>query len=144
MKEALQRYGNCFVCGDSNKSGLDLQFYFEDGRATAEFTPDRNLEGFKGILHGGILSAVLDEVMFKAVQGKRILTVTARMDIKFKKPAKIGEKLLLEGWIKEDKGKMIITEGTVYTTDSTLIAEAEGSYFRVNEEMRKELQRSLE
>ncbi len=144
MKKSILSYSNCFVCGDKNDSGLNIQFVSETGKAKAEFKPGRNFEGYQGILHGGILSTVLDEVMIKAVLAQGIMAVTARMEIKFKKPARIGEKLHLEGWIKVDKEKMILTEGKVTRPDGSLIAEGKGTYFRVKDEFKEQLIQGLD
>ncbi|MCJ7508588.1 MAG: PaaI family thioesterase [candidate division Zixibacteria bacterium] len=140
----IQRYSHCFVCGDKNDIGLKVNFFEEEGKAKAEFVPTGKLEGYKDILHGGILAALLDEVMIKSIIAKGILTVTSQMEIEFKKPAKTGERLFLEGEIKEDTGKIILTEGKALTQDGNLIAQAKGKYFRVKDEMKELLNRSLD
>jgi uncharacterized protein (TIGR00369 family) len=140
----IQRYSHCFVCGNKNDIGLKVDFFEEGGRAKAQFIPTDKLEGYKEILHGGILAALLDEVMIKSIIAKGILTVTSRMEIEFKKPAKIGEQLFLEGEIKNDKGKIILAEGKVFLEDGSMIAQAKGNYFRVKDEMKGLLNRSLD
>lgn len=49
----------CFVCGTKNKAGLKLNFEVKDEIIKAEFIPDKRLQGFEGIVHGGIVAAVL-------------------------------------------------------------------------------------
>jgi uncharacterized protein (TIGR00369 family) len=144
MAKLIQRYNHCFVCGDKNDIGLKIDFFYDEGKAIAEYTPSRSFEGYRNVLHGGIISTLLDEVMIKAILAKGILTVTSRMDVKFKKPAKIGERLLLEGKIKEDKGNIIITEGKVFNQAGSLIATAQGTYFRVKGQVKELLDRSFE
>lgn len=101
MIEEIINYKGCFVCGEDNKSGLKLNFYFDSAskKAWTEFVPDRHFEGYRDILHGGIISSVLDEVMIKAILYENILAVTSKLTIEFKQPAAIGEKLRAEGWI---------------------------------------------
>lgn len=55
----------CFGCGRLNARGLQLEFAFtpENDAVWAPFTPCREHEGFAAIVHGGIVTAVLDEVM---------------------------------------------------------------------------------
>jgi len=139
----IQKYSHCFVCGDKNEIGLKIDFFDEDGKAKTEFTPTHNFEGYKDILHGGIICTILDEVMIKSIIAQDILTVTLEMDIRFKKMTRIGEKLLFEGWIKEDKGKIIITNGTATKTDGTVVAVAKGKYFKVKDDMKHLLGDSL-
>ena len=140
----IQKYSHCFVCGDKNDIGLKVAFFEEEGKAKAEFVSTARLEGYKDILHGGILAALLDEVMIKSIIAKGILTVTSHLEVEFRKPAKIGEKLFLEGKIKNEKGKMILTEGKVFRENGDVIARARGKYFKVKEEMRRILNRSLD
>ena len=141
--KAIQRYGNCFVCGDNNDIGLKLDFYEKDGKARAEFTPTKNFEGYKDILHGGILSTLLDEVMIKSILAKEILTVTSQIEVKFKKPAVIGEKLIIEGGITGERGRLILTEGKVFREDGTVVAEAKGKFFRTEGTIKKQLEQGM-
>lgn len=141
--KAIQRYGNCFVCGDNNDIGLKLDFYEKDGKARAEFTPTKNFEGYKDILHGGILSTLLDEVMIKSILAKKILTVTSQIEVKFKKPAVIGEKLIIEGGITAERGRLIFTEGKVFREDGTVVAEAKGKFFRTEGRIKKQLEQGM-
>ncbi len=141
--KAIQRYGNCFVCGDNNDIGLKLDFYEKDGKARAEFTPTKNFEGYKDILHGGILSTLLDEVMIKSILAKEILTVTSQIEVKFKKPAVIGEKLIIEGGITGERGRLILAEGKVFREDGTVVAEAKGKFFRTEGRIKKQLEQGM-
>ncbi len=141
--KAIQRYGNCFVCGDKNDIGLKLDFYEKDGKARAEFTPTKSFEGYKGILHGGILSTLLDEVMIKSILAKGILTVTSQIEVKFKKPAIIGEKLIIEGEIMGERGRLVLTEGKVFKEDGIVVAEAKGKFFRAEGRIKKQLEQGL-
>lgn len=135
----LERYRHCFVCGDKNPIGLKIDFHYEEGKAKACFTPAEEYEGYRDILHGGILAAVLDEVMVKAVLAEGIPALTSRMDVRYRLPAVIGEELFLEGWITEAKSRLIMTAGKVSRKDGIIVAEAGGTYFRVRGEMAEKL-----
>lgn len=138
--KAIPNYPYCFVCGDKNKIGLKVAFFYEDGKAKAQYTPTREFEGYKDICHGGILSSLLDEVMIYSLIAQGIITVTVQIEVKFKKPAKIGELLFLEGQLTEDKGKILITEGKIFKQDGTIIAQSKGKFFRAEGEMKKEIE----
>ncbi len=138
--KAIPNYPYCFVCGDKNKIGLKVAFFYENGKAKAQYTPTPEFEGYKDILHGGILSALLDEVMIYSIIAQGIISVTIQMEVKFKKPAKIGEKLLLEGRVTDDKGKILLTEGKIFRQDGTIIAESKGKFFRAEGEMKKDIE----
>jgi len=140
----IKRYSNCFVCGDKNKCGLKVDFFYDKGVAKAEYKASPDFEGYKEILHGGIISALLDEVMIKSVLAQDILAVTASIEVRFKQPIKTGERFLLEGKILKEKGKIITTEGKVLKEDKTVAALGFAKYVRADEKMRPLLEESLE
>ena len=53
----------CFVCGPKNPVGLKVSFNWDGKVARAEFTPNRSHQGWSGVVHGGIISCLLDEAM---------------------------------------------------------------------------------
>ncbi len=140
----MQRYPQCFVCGDQNPFGLNVPFYTKDGKVVAEYVAGSHFQGYRNILHGGILSALLDEVMIRAVLAKGIFSLTSEIRVKFKKIVEIGDKLYLEGRMVEDKGKILLAEGKITNPQNELIAEGEGKFFRAKKEMEKLLAQSLE
>ncbi len=130
MRELIKRYENCFVCGDKNQIGLRVDFFYEEGRAKAEFTPSLNHEGYADTLHGGLIAALLDEVMIKSILAEGIISLTTRLEVRFKRKARVGEKLFLEGWVEKKRGRIIFTKGRILVQNEDIIAEAEGAYFR--------------
>lgn len=140
----MKRYPNCFVCGDKNPIGLNVPFYVKNDRVVAEYTAGRNFEGYKDILHGGILSSLLDEVMIRAVLAKGINCLTSEIRVKFKKMVKTGEKLHMEGWMVEDKGRILVAQGKITKQNGEVVAEGEGKFFRAQGELEKLLLQALE
>ena len=128
MKEIV-KYAGCFVCGDKNPIGLAVKFYEKEGGAAAEFVPQEVLEGYKGLLHGGILSSLLDEVMIKAVLVKNVYCVTAELTVRYKKPVAIADRLLLFGCIEKENGRVYTTKGWAKNQKGEVAAEAKGKYF---------------
>ena len=142
MKE-FRDYPNCFICGKDNPIGLKIEFEMKDGKATAEYTPIRHFEGYKDVLHGGIISSLLDEVMAYAVFSQGFVAVTTHMEVKFRKAAKIGEKLLLEGNIVGNRGKLIRVEGKILNQEGQIIATGKGKFFKAEGELREQLLQGL-
>jgi uncharacterized protein (TIGR00369 family) len=140
----LKRYSQCFICGDKNPFGLNVEFYQKEGRVVGEYTVQDHFQGYKNILHGGILSALLDEVMIKSILAQDILTLTCEIKVRFKKPVKTGERLFLEGKLTENKGKIFLAEGKITNESGEVVANAEGKFFRAEGEMKKLLSESLE
>ncbi|HEK86340.1 MAG: PaaI family thioesterase [Candidatus Saccharicenans sp.] len=144
MIEKIINYNGCFVCGDENPAGLRLNFYFDPGerKAWTELVPGQHFEGYRGVLHGGIISSILDEVMIKAILQDNILAVTSKLTIEFKKPAIIGEKLRAEGWVTGRKGKVFFTEGRLLRANGQLIATGSGIYVRAEGDLAEQLKMS--
>jgi uncharacterized protein (TIGR00369 family) len=140
----MKRYPGCFVCGDKNPIGLGVPFYFNGDEVVAEYTAGRDFEGYKDVLHGGILSALLDEVMIRSILALDIYCVTSEIRVKFKKMVKTGDKLSLVGRLVEDKGRILAAEGRITNQQNDVVAEGEAKFFRVDGEMQKQLAQELE
>jgi uncharacterized protein (TIGR00369 family) len=125
----------CYVCGNKNPAGLAVDFKIDaDARSiSASFTPSEDHQGFEGLVHGGILSALLDEAMAKLAYGVGLPAVTAELTIKFKAPAAPGEELLVSARLTEDTKKLITAEATI-TRGPVVIAEAKGKLLKVSSE----------
>ena len=143
MKE-IDKYKYCFVCGDENPHGLKVKFFSDGEVAKAEYTAGSDFQGYKDMFHGGILVSLLDEVMIKAVIARGLVVVTVGMEIAFKKPVKIGQRILLTGKMLEQKKRIIRTEGKARLENGDIVATASGKYFVADEKMRQKLQESLE
>ena len=149
----LKRYSQCFICGDRNPFGLNVEFYQKEDKVVGEYIVQDHFQGYKNILHGGILSALLDEVMIKSILAQDILTLTCEVKVRFKKPVKIGQRLFLEGkptgvnravYPTRNKGKILLAEGKIKDEDGNVVATAEGKFFRAEGEMKTLLSQSLE
>jgi acyl-coenzyme A thioesterase PaaI-like protein len=79
----FETYGNCFVCGKNNPGGLQLSFEIDKERQTLKttFVASPTFQGWDGIVHGGIISTLLDEAMAKLVYELGYQSVTASLEI---------------------------------------------------------------
>ncbi len=127
MKEIV--YNECFACGQNNPIGLKLQFEYEDNHAIANWECPQQYAGYPGLIHGGIVSTLLDEAMAKIVIKNVGEAVTGKMSVTFRNPLYIGEKVTLIGEISEVKGKIIKTKAKIMSKDM-IIAEATAIYIK--------------
>jgi uncharacterized protein (TIGR00369 family) len=116
---------HCFVCGSRNPIGLRLAFTVRDGRVTAEFTPSDLHVGFTGIVHGGILAAVLDDAMAAVGFYQGEPTVTARLSVRYRRPARPGERLHVEAEETGRRGSISIGRATLRRADGVVVADAD-------------------
>ena len=110
----------CFVCGELNQSGLRLNPEGKDGKGTIHWTPTREYQGYTGVLHGGITSALMDEAMAYAALSVVATAVTAEITINFRKPVLTDESIIAEGKVVEQRGKIILTSGRILQKDNIM------------------------
>ncbi|HAX99538.1 MAG TPA: hypothetical protein DCY12_11795 [Candidatus Atribacteria bacterium] len=121
----FENYGKCFVCGENNPGGLRLSFDIDKKKQTLKttFIGDPVFQGWDGIVHGGIISTLLDEVMSKLSCELGYNTITATLEIKFKNPAPILEPLHIYGEITEVKKRLVKAKAHVTNESGTVLAE---------------------
>jgi uncharacterized protein (TIGR00369 family) len=130
MKMNLEDDHYCFVCGEENPSGLHLKFSASKGKILTEFIPRKIHQGYKNIVHGGIISTLLDEAMVKAALMQGMPAVTAEITVRFRTPLMAGEKVIVEAEIKKMNKKIIETSAVMKKEDDTVIAEAHAKLLR--------------
>lgn len=122
----------CFGCGAANPYGLHLSFATDADGVRATFTPLLVHQGYERIIHGGIISTLLDEAMAWAVATAGIWAVTGEMQVRFRRPLHVGEIVALHGAVAEVRSRAISTSGKVVReADGELIAEATALFVRV-------------
>lgn len=132
----------CFACGRQNPIGLQLEFDVSRDQAIARFNGNRQYQGYDGTLHGGIVTALLDETMGWAIFHQGIWGVTARITVTFREAVPLGEDLLVTGRVVKDRSRAIETHGALTrVSDGALLAEAEGLFMRMPEERKSELEK---
>jgi len=136
---------HCFACGELNEMGLHLALKFEPRRCYVELTiPDR-FEGWEGLIHGGIVTTILDEVMAWALIEQDSWGVTARMSVQFHRPVLVGQAIRAEGWIVESKRRIQRTAGRIVEAETGLeLATADATYVAASEARKRELKARYE
>lgn len=130
MKHNLEDDHYCFVCGKENPSGLHLTFAACDNKVRTEFIPQKIHQGYKDIVHGGLIAAILDEAMVKASLTQGMPAVTAELTVRFKSPLMAGEKTLIEAHIVKTNKKIVETYAIIKKCDNTPIAEGHAKLLR--------------
>ena len=115
----------CFVCGVDNPTGLKTRFDIdrETGSASAQLTLEPQFQGWKDVIHGGILATLLDEVAIYACRCRGEQFVTVEINVRFRKPVPVGSTIDLKGQIVENKRKLFLVQSSI-EIDGALYAEA--------------------
>ncbi len=124
--------GNCFVCGEKNPAGLKLKFKLDREKRFLQtiFVPGPTHQGWDGIVHGGIISTLLDEVMAKLVYELGYPAVTASLEVRFKRPAPILEPLRVHGEIAEESKRLIRAKASISMEDGTVLATGTSTFIK--------------
>ena len=131
----------CFACGRANPHGLHLDFDVSRDRATTRFVAAREHTGYDGAVHGGIVSALLDETMGWAIFHQGVWGVTGKLSVTFRRPVPVGEELIVTGEVTKDSRRAIETHGEIRDAAGTLLAEAEALFLVMPEDQRRALEK---
>jgi uncharacterized protein (TIGR00369 family) len=128
----FKTYGNCFVCGEKNSGGLRLVFKIDPERKTLKttFVANPTYQGWDGLVHGGIISTLLDEAMAKLVYELGYQAVTASLEVRFKKPAPILKPLLVYGEITEVSKRLIRAKAHIAEENGTVLATGISTFLK--------------
>ena len=125
-------YSMCFGCGQDNPIGLKLSFQWDGKTARAEFTPGELYQGWSGFVHGGIITCLLDEAMAYAALFGGVNCITAKMQVRLRRLALVGEPLVITSSIIKKTKRLVETKAAVSLKDGTPIAESTSTQFVVS------------
>jgi len=142
-KQPNSRY--CFLCGISNPIGLGIRFY-EEGtdRVIARYRPREEHQGYPGVLHGGIASALLDETIGRTLVPHDLWAMTVELAVRFHKPIPVGEAVTVVGELVRLRSRTMEGRGEIRLSDGSLAASAEAKYILLNEEQTERFRQELE
>jgi acyl-coenzyme A thioesterase PaaI-like protein len=124
----------CFVCGQRNPIGLRIKFDVdsENLRIRGSFVPRSEHQGYAGIMHGGLVCALLDEAMVKVLWESGITAVSAWLEVRLAKPVPLDEQVIIKGWVTSRRGKVYSMAARLENNAGTVLAEAEGKCVKVS------------
>lgn len=132
MRE-LPHTHSCFVCGDSNASGLQLRFETDGRVVQARFLPRPEHIGFKATVHGGLIATVLDEIMVWACAvATRRFAWCAELNVRFVSPLRPGEEALAVAELTVNRrDKIFEATAELRNAGGTVFASATGKYLPI-------------
>jgi acyl-coenzyme A thioesterase PaaI-like protein len=128
----------CFLCGRENPVGLKMTWYNdqENQRVITTVTVPEHFNSYPGIVHGGIVAALLDETSGRAIllNDDDKLFVTARLDIRYRNPTPTEVPLTVIGWAEKDKTNHARVKAEIRLPDGSVTAEASALVVRPSQE----------
>jgi uncharacterized protein (TIGR00369 family) len=134
MRRQLPNSAGCYVCGSENPRGLGVRFDVEAGVVCTRFVPHQDHCGYNDRVHGGVMAALLDEVMGWAPSViKRRFCVAAEIVIRYLKPLPIGQAVTVRGEMTADRGRLWEARGEIMDDAGNVYARGSGKYHPLSE-----------
>lgn len=127
-------HNGCFVCGGNNSYGLKADFRLENGELTGTFIPQEEHQLLPEVIHGGVISSLLDGAMAKLLFLKGTVALTVRLRVDFRKIVNVGETLKIRAALLKQRHKLFIVKAKLFSPDGTVAAEATGTFLKRTEE----------
>ena len=118
----------CFACGKDNPFGLHMEFTEEGQDYVCRWTPQAHLQGWSRILHGGIVTTLLDETMtWRLISlGKHV--VTAEMTVRLKQPTPLDQELTVRARVTVERRRYYEAASEISLPDGTVTATATAKF----------------
>jgi acyl-coenzyme A thioesterase PaaI-like protein len=122
--------GNCFACGPTNPIGMHVHFDRAEGAegVCARLSLAPEYQGWRGIAHGGIVMALLDEAMAHAAGYAGHRGVSAHVSVRFRKPVPLEEPIEVRGRVTWQRRNVLGVEASILNSAGAVLAHAEGSF----------------
>jgi uncharacterized protein (TIGR00369 family) len=128
----------CYGCGEDNEHGLRLRPYHDGEWIVAEYTAEKRHRGFSRVVHGGVIAALLDEILTCASSiAMDELAATVGLEVEFKAPMIIGERYLIRARHLGGKEGRHSSEGEITSESGKVIARGRGHFIMLTPERAK-------
>jgi uncharacterized protein (TIGR00369 family) len=132
---------NCFGCAPENPIGLHMEFFEEGDDILCFWRPCDYYQGWMGVLHGGIISTLIDETAGWVVTRKlQAAGMTSRLNVAFHKAVMSNDvQITIKARLVEQKRQFATISVIVENAHGEVCAEGEAIYFVLSEEKSKEM-----
>lgn len=139
MKYKVQRKQfvskNCFVCGIENQGSLKTKFYeLENGELMSISKPNPTHQSYPDRMHGGIISAIIDEAIGRAIMidDPEAWGVTVELNIKYKKPVPLDKPVKSVARITRNTRLIFEGTGEIILEDGSIAATGYAKYVKMS------------
>lgn len=100
-------HAECLLCGEKNPWSLGLAFEPDgEGGVRTTLEPDDRLQGYDGMLHGGVAASLLDAAMTHCLFHRGVRAVTADLHIRYPHPVPMGIQIGLRAWVTDARAPL--------------------------------------
>lgn len=127
----------CMICGLDNEAGVKAPFYnMEDGSVMTLFQYKQHHQSYPGRVHGGLITAMLDEMGLRALWAKNgneeTFGVTVSLDTKYRKPVPYCTDLIGKGIVVKENNRFLVTETSIMDTEGNVLANGTIKYIKLD------------
>ena len=127
----------CAICGLDNKYGLRAPFYnMEDGSVMTKFKYREEHQSYPGRVHGGLITAMLDEMGLRALWTKKLneetFGVTISLDTKYRKPVPYDVELIGKGMLIKENSKFFTVDSSIMDLQGNILANGVIKYIKLD------------
>lgn len=120
----------CLMCGRDNPLSFGLKFIQDDsGAVSTTFTGNCSLQGYTGIMHGGVLSALLDTAMAQCLLHQDIEAVTGELSVRYLEQIDCEESMLIRAWIDSSLPPLYHLKSQIIINDK-VVCKAKGRFMQ--------------
>ncbi|MFH1563199.1 MAG: PaaI family thioesterase [Nitrospirota bacterium] len=127
----LKDDGMCFACGKKNDFGLKLDFKIQGQTSNTKFVFKKIHQGYSDIVHGGIITTILDEAMGRLLFDLGILSLTVWLEVRFLHSVKVREEVFIKGEIIKQTRKIIESQAEMRLKNGQIVAQAKAKFLRI-------------
>lgn len=120
----------CILCGCKNPWSLKLSFNYDGKYAYTSFRPNPALAGYKGILHGGVISAILDSAMTNCLFHQGVKAVTGELNVKFVYSVPCMQALDIKAWVQSSRSPLYKLKSEI-SIEGKIMAWAEAKFMKI-------------
>jgi acyl-coenzyme A thioesterase PaaI-like protein len=121
----------CIMCGTNNELSFNLKFDSDEtGSVSTIFQGNHKLQGYKGLMHGGIISSLLDCAMTYCLFSRDVEARTAEIIVRFIKPVPYDASLFIKAWVTSAHRSLYKLQAEL-STNGELLAKAEGKFIEI-------------
>ena len=125
----------CFVCGEENHAGLQTRFFVEDGHVKAKLRPQDHHCGYRNVVHGGVVAALLDECMgWAAARAIGRMCLTAELTVRYVKNVPQDRELTCVTKVEKSSRRLAYAKGEIVDDEGEVYARAEGKFMPMSAE----------
>lgn len=138
--EQMAHFEECIVSGRANPMGIVMDVRREGMSAVAHLNLGAAFEGAPKRAHGGIVAAILDDIMGYVLTVENTPAYTGTMQVRYAAPTPVETDLVATAWMESRDGRKLTMQSTLKMLDGTILAEGSGVFIAIRPERLRDWQ----